>query len=144
MSTGVSQITTRIVEGYVTALKAIARVIAFSLGVAAIAALITLPLWYWATKQRSSFTAAVLIVLTAAMLFFAGKQLSSHINTLKTKGYSTLEIVLLPLKRAGKILTALGLLYITLITFTAVSAAAGVVSALVSIILIGILFFASR
>lgn len=144
MSTRVSQITGRIVQGYASALKAIARVIAFSLGVAAISALITLPLWYWATKQRSSFTAAVLTVLAAVMLFFAGKQLRAHINTLKTKGYSTSEIVLLPLKRVGKILAALGLIYITLITFTAVSAAAGVVSALVSITLIGILFFASR
>jgi hypothetical protein len=144
MSTSVSQFTTRIVQGYISAFKSIARVIAFSLGVAAISALITLPLWYWATTHRSSFTTAVLILLAGVMLFFAGKQLGSHINNLKTKGYSTLKIALFPLKHITKILTAFLLVYITLITFAAVSTAAGVVSAVVSIALIGILFFASR
>lgn len=144
MSTHVTRITSRIVQGYFSALKALSRVLAFSAVVAAISALITLPLWYWATTHKSSFTAVVLIVLMGVVLFFSLKQLRSVINNLKTKGFSNSEIILLPLKRIGKLLASLLLVYISLITFTAVSIAAGIISAVLSIILIGILFFASR
>ena len=144
MSTGVTRITSRIVQGYISTLKSIARVFAFSAVVGTISALITLPLWYWATTHRSSFTLVVLVVLAGVLLFFALKQVGSLVNTLKTRGFSTTEIILLPLKRGGKILAALLLVYTSLITFTAVSVAAGVISAVVSLIFIGILFFSAR
>ena len=144
MSTGVTRITSRIVQGYISTLKSIARVFAFSAVVGTISALITLPLWYWATTHRSSFTLVVLVVLAGVLLFFFFKQVGSLVNTLKTRGFSTTEIILLPLKRGGKILAALLLVYTSLITFTAVSVAAGVISAVVSLIFIGILFFSAR
>ncbi len=144
MSIGVPRITSRIVKGYISALKAMARVVAFAAVVAAISALITLPLWYWATSHRSSFTLVVLVVLAGFLLFFALKQIRSLVITLKTRGFSTFEIVLLPLKRVGKIVAALLLVYLSLIIFSAVSVAAGVISAVVSLILIGLLFFSTR
>ncbi len=144
MSTGVFRITSRIAQGYVSALKTFARILAFSVAVAAISAAITLPLWYWATTHRSSFTAAVLILVAGILIFFTLKQVKAHINNLKTKGFSSSEIILLPLKRIAQILTALVLIYITLITFTTVSPIAGIISAILSIVLIGILFFTSR
>ncbi len=143
MSTGVFRITTRIAQGYISALRAFVRVLAFSVVVAAISAAITLPLWYWATTHRSSFTAAVLILLAGLMIFFTLKQVKAHISNLKTKGVSSSEIILMPLKRIAKILAALVLIYITLITFTTVSPVVGIISAILSIVLIGILFFAS-
>ncbi|MFW5711849.1 MAG: hypothetical protein ACOC2R_00460 [Spirochaetota bacterium] len=144
MNTGVFRITSRIARGYVSALRACARVLAFSVVVAAISAAITLPLWYWATTHRRSFTAAVLILLAGVLIFFTLRQVKVHINNLKTKGVSTLEIILLPLKRIAKFLAALILIYITLITFTTVSPVVGIISAILSIVVIGILFFASR
>ncbi|GEM_PF-2251653 len=144
MNSSILRFTSRIAGGYLSFFKSVLRVIAFSLAVAGIATLVTLPLWYWATTHRASFTTAVLIVLAAAVLFLVIKQIRSNVINQKNRGYTTFTIILSPLKKIGKILAAFILLYITLIVFVSISVPAGVVSALLTIALVGMLFFASR
>lgn len=144
MNTGIIQITSRITQGYIVFFKAVLRVLGFSLAVASLSALITLPLWYWATNGRTSFTVAVLIVCAMGFLALLVKRIGNSINGLKNKGYSTVSIIILPLKRIGKVLAAFILIYLTLIVLGSVSIIAGIVCALLSIGLIGILFFAQR
>ncbi|MDZ7793633.1 MAG: hypothetical protein U5P10_08080 [Spirochaetia bacterium] len=142
MSTGIIRISSRITQGYIAFFKAVLRVLAFSLAVASLSALITLPLWYWATNGRASFTIAVLIVCAMGFLVLLVKHIGNSINDLKSQSYSTASILILPLKRIGKVLTALILIYLTLIVFGSVSLIAGIACALLSIGLIGVLFFA--
>jgi hypothetical protein len=144
MSTGIIRISSRITQGYIAFFKAVLRVLAFSLGVAGISALITLPLWYWATNGRTSFTIAVLIVCAMGFLVLLVKHIGNSINDLRSQGYSTASILILPLKRIGKVLAALILIYLTLIVFGSVSLLAGIACALLSLGLIGVLFFAQR
>lgn len=144
MSTGLIRISSRITQGYIAFFKAVLRVIGFSLAVAGLSTLITLPLWYWASNGRTSFTIAVLTVCAMGFLALLGKRIGNSINELKNRGYSTASILILPLKRVGKVLAALILVYLTLIVFGSVSVLAGIASALLSIGLIGVLFFAQR
>lgn len=144
MNSSILRFTSRIAGGYLSFFKSVLRVIAFSLAVAGIATLVTLPLWYWATTHRSSFTTAVLIVFAAAVLFLVFKQIRSTVINQKNRGYTTVSIVLSPLKKIGKILSAFILVYLTLIVFISVSVPAGIVSALITIGLVGMLFFTSR
>jgi len=144
MSTGIIRISSRITQGYIAFFKGALRVLAFSLGVAGISALITLPLWYWATKGRTSFTIAVLIVCAMGFLVLLVKHIGNSINDLRSQGLSTASILILPIKRIGKVLAALILIYLTLIVFGSVSFIAGIACALLSIGLIGVLFFAHR
>ncbi|MFO7730431.1 MAG: hypothetical protein R6V86_06670 [Spirochaetia bacterium] len=142
MSTGIIRISSRITQGYITFFKAVLRVLAFSFGVASLSALITLPLWYWATNGRTSFTIAVLIVCAMGILLLLLKHIGNSINELKSQGYSTTSILIFPLKRIGKVLAALILIYLTLIVFGSVSLLAGIACTLLSFGLIGVLFFA--
>ena len=144
MSTGIIQISSRITQGYIAFFKGLLRVLAFSLGVAGISALITLPLWYWATNGRTSFTIAVLLLCAMGFLVLLVKHIGNSINDLRSQGLSTASILILPMKRIGKMLAALILIYLTLIAFGSVSLIAGIVCALLSIGLIGVLFFAQR
>jgi len=144
MNSSILRITYRIAGGYLSFFKSVLRVVAFSLAVAGIATLVTLPLWYWATTHRSSFTTAVLIVLAASVLFLCIKQVRSNVINQKNRGYTTVSIILSPLKKIGKILAAFILIYLTLVVFISVSVPAGIVSALLSIGLVGMLFFTSR
>src|SRR6056297_1533619 len=142
MSTGIIRISSRITQGYIAFFKTVLRVLAFSLGVAGISALITLPLWYWATNGRTSFTFAVLLLCAVCFLVLLIKHIGNSINDLRSQGHSTASILILPMKRIGKVLAALILIYLTLIVFGSVSLLAGIGCALISIGLIGVLFFA--
>ncbi|MCF7914863.1 MAG: hypothetical protein K9L66_06845 [Spirochaetaceae bacterium] len=144
MSTGIIRVSSRITQGYIAFLKGFLRVLAFSLGVAGISALITLPLWYWATNGRTSFTIAVLIVCATGFLVLLTKHIGNSINDLRSQGLSTASILILPMKRIVKVLATLILIYLTLIVFGSVSLLAGIACALLSIGLIGFLFFAQR
>jgi len=144
MSTGIIRISSRITRGYISFFKAVLRVLFFALAVASLSALITLPLWYWATNGRTSFTVAVLLVCAMGCLALLGKHIGNSINDLRNKGYSTASILILPLKRIGKVLAALILIYFTLIVFGTVSILAGIACALLTIGLIGVLFFAQH
>ncbi len=144
MGVPVIHFASRIVRGYTSFLKSVFRVIAFSIAIASLATVITLPLWYWATTHRSSFTVAVLIILGSAVAFLCVKQLRNNIISLKNKGYTNGSIIAAPLFLIGKILAALLLVYITLLVFTSISLIAGLLSAVLALVLIGIMFFTSR
>lgn len=134
----------RIRNGYFSFLQQSLRILLFALIIAGSAGFVSFPLWYWAIHGGRSFTWSVLLVIGGLILFFMGKKMMSPSSV--TGGQdSKVGFSFTGLKRPAlslfKALVALVLIYATGMIFASFHALWGIAALLLTLYLIGLLFF---
>ena len=134
----------RIKNGYFSFLQQGLRILLFALIIAGSAGFVSFPLWYWAIHGGRSFTWSVLLVIGGVILFFMVKKMIRPSGVTwgqtSTKGLSFTGLKRPALKML-KACTTLVLIYATGMIFASFHVLWGIAALLLTLYLIGLLFF---
>jgi len=134
-----------ILQGYLRFFDSFLRVALFTLSVAAAAALISFPLWYWATNNRVSFNVFVSFVLVLITVLFILRNIHAKIQTDLSNGGTILKTaVLMPLINIGRFLLSLVLISAVVYLFASARFLLASTGAVFSLLIIGIFYFNGR
>ena len=79
---------------------------------------ITLPLWYIATKYSKVYTIAVIISVLIVLGFILSKKILKWINSKQKEGIKITQIILIPIKKTGIFILFLIGFYIIVLTYS--------------------------
>ncbi len=134
-----------ILQGYARFFRSFLRVTVFTLVVTAAAALISFPLWYWATRNRAGFNLFVVFVLILAAGMFMLQNIRSKMRTSLSSGASILSAAVIePLTRIGRFLLTVVLIFTVVYLFASSRFLLGLLGALLSLFIIGVFYFHGR
>lgn len=134
-----------ILQGYARFFGSCLRVMLFTLVVAAAAALISFPLWYWATSNRVSFNVFVLVVLALITVLLMLRNVRAKMQTsLSGAGSIFKTAVLEPLINIGRFLLTLVLISAVVYLFASARILPALTGAVLSLLIIGVFYFQGR
>jgi len=134
----------KIRNGYFSFFRRSLRILLFILIILGSASIVSFPLWYWAIHGGHSFTWSVLLVIGGGGLFFLGKKVirpSGVTGGGDSTGGLSLSILQRPALKLVKAVAALVSVYLTVLIFASFQALWGIVALLLTLYLIGLLFF---
>jgi len=130
-----------ILQGYMRFFKSCLQIVLFGGVIIVAAAAISLPLWYWATHNRTSFNIFVICVIAAGLIIMVVRKLRSSVETSLSKGGSRTKTLLRPLGKIIRLLITIVLVYSVVFLFSMGQPFAAVPVAVFSFLLIGLLYF---
>lgn len=134
-----------ILQGYVRLVGSFLRVTLFTLVVAAAAALISFPLWYWATNSRVSFNIFVSFVLILIAVLFIVRNIRAKIQTDLSNGGTVFKSAVLgPLIDIGRFLLSFVLVSMAVYLFASARFLLAFTGAFFSLLIIGVFYFNGR
>ena len=141
MTRGNTSIGARLYQGYSRAFVSLLQLLLFLLSIAVVSFLFTFPLWYWALHHTRSFTSVVLLLVLAFSIFILFTRVKTGILRKRRDGLSYAKILRGPLFALGKVVVLLLFIYIFLSLIAASFIFTAVLTAIIALIVLGLLFF---
>ncbi len=109
-----------------------------------ISLLITLPLWYLATRHSKVYTSAVIFLFLIVFILTILKYFIKWVNSKQKDGYRLIKIILIPVKKAGVFVLFIISLYIITLSYSTGYLLLAVLLTIIYLFILGYFIFVLR